>query len=329
MKLQNDFSLIFTLIQASRLKAIQSVNKELIKLYWEIGKYITEKSKAEGWGKSTVDNLSDFIKKQDATLTGFTPRNIWRMKQFYESYSNYPNLSPLVTDLSWSNNLMILSKAKNIEEREFYIRLSIRERYSKRELERQINSSVFERTVLLDKKLPPSTQQFPKDIAGIFKDTYVLEFLNLPKVYDERDLQKAILRNLKDFLLELGKDFTFFGEEVRIQVGKHDYFIDLVFYHRELQCLVALELKMQEFQPSFLGQLNFYLEALDSDIRKPHENPSIGILLCKGKDDEVVEYALRRNLSPTLIADYEMKLIDKKVLQQKLHQLVTIFEQEK
>ena len=296
-------------------------------MYWEIGKYLHNKVKADGWGKSTVEGLSTYIQSEDPTLKGFTPRNLWRMRRFYETYHDYSNLTPLVTQLSWSNHLLILSKTQSIEEKEFYLRLSIQEHYSKRELERQINSSIFERTLLSDKKLPPSVKDLSKDVSGIFKDTYVFEFLDLPKIHNERDLKKALIANLKAFLLELGKDFTFISEEFRVQVGMQDFFVDLLFYHRELQCLIALELKMQTFEPSFLGQLNFYLEALDSDVRKSHENPSIGILLCKGKDDEVVEYALRRNLSPALIADYQTKLVDKSVLQKKLHELILAFEE--
>jgi predicted nuclease of restriction endonuclease-like (RecB) superfamily len=162
---------------------------------------------------------------------------------------------------------------------------------------------------------------------NIFKDTYVFEFLNLPKNYSEKDLRKALVSNLKDFILELGKGFSFVGEEYRVEVGNHDYYIDLLFFQRDLQCLAAIELKIEEFKPEFIGKMNFYLEALDRDLKKEHEKPSVGILLCKGKDEEVVEFALARNISPTLIADYETKLIDKKLLQKKLRELV-LFENE-
>jgi predicted nuclease of restriction endonuclease-like (RecB) superfamily len=162
---------------------------------------------------------------------------------------------------------------------------------------------------------------------NIFKDTYVFEFLNLPKNYSEKDLRKALVSNLKDFILELGKGFSFVGEEYRVEVGNHDYYIDLLFFQRDLQCLAAIELKIEEFKPEFIGKMNFYLEALDCDLKKEHEKPSVGILLCKGKDEEVVEFALARNISPTLIADYETKLIDKKLLQKKLRELV-LFENE-
>jgi predicted nuclease of restriction endonuclease-like (RecB) superfamily len=327
-QIQPSFVPIYEWIQDTQISTLQTVNQKLIGLYWRIGAYLYEKTISEAWGKSTVRNLANYLEAQDPTLKGFTTRNLWRMKQFYEAYHAFPKVSPLVTLLTWTNNLIILSKTKTIEERTFYLQLAINERYSKRELERQINSSVFERTLLSDAKLPPSVKTLPQHVASVFKDTYVFEFLDLPQAHNEKTLKKALVANLKHFLLELGRDFTFIGEEFRLQVGNNDFFIDLLFYHRELQCLVAMEMKMQAFEPSFLGQLNFYLEALDSDIKKPHENPSIGILLCKGKDDEVVEYALRRNISPTLIADYETKLINKKILRQKLHELILTFEKD-
>ncbi|MFH1097698.1 MAG: PDDEXK nuclease domain-containing protein [Candidatus Desantisbacteria bacterium] len=266
------------------------------------------------------------MKLVEPSMKGFTASNIWRMKQFYESYKDVEKLAPLVRELSWTNNLIIFSRCKTIEEREFYIHLCLREKYSKRELERQINTSVFERTMLADKKLSPAMRKLPQNAAGVFRDSYIFEFLDIPRRHCENDLQKAIIRHLRDFILEIGRDFSFVGEEYRLQVGNRDFFIDLLFYHRELQSLVAIELKVDEFQPEFMGQLNFYLEALDRDVRKPHENPSIGILLCKGKDDEVVEYALSRSVSPTLVADYETKLIPKNLLCQKLHEFYELAE---
>ena len=208
-----------------------------------------------------------------------------------------------------------------MEEKEFYLRLTIKEKYGKRDLERQLNSAVFERVMLSNQKLSPLVRVLPEDFTNTFKDRYIFEFLQLPEDHSEKDLQKAIVENLKQFLLEFGSDFAFMGQEFRVQVGNHDYFIDLLFYNRHLACLLALELKIVEFIPEFLGKLNFYLEALDRDVKKPHENPSIGILLCKGKDDEVVEYALNRNLSPAMIAEYQLHLPDKKLLEQKLHEL--------
>lgn len=320
-ELQPNFTEVVTLIRQARAKALLSVNTALIDLYWQIGEHISRKVAESEWGKSVVAELANFIAENEPESRGFSDKNLWRMKQFYETYKDSPKLSTLVREISWSHNLAIMSRCKTDEEKEFYLQLSIRERFSFRELERQLSSSVFERTMLSNQKLSTVLRELPQDVTSVFKDTYIFEFLNLPEPFSENDLQKALLARLKDFILELGKDFLFMGEEYRLQVGNSDFFIDLLFYHRGLQCLVAFELKIEEFKPEFIGKLNFYLEALDRDVRKPHENPSIGVLLCKSKDAEVVEYAMSRNLSPALIADYETKFIDKKILQTKLHEL--------
>jgi predicted nuclease of restriction endonuclease-like (RecB) superfamily len=243
------------------------------------------------------------------------------MKQFYETYKNFPKLSPLVREISWTNNLLIFSRCKTIEEMEFYLKYVKQENYSKREIDRQISASLFERTMIGNAKLSPAVRESNNDISNTFKDSYVFEFLNLPDLHSESDLQRGLVRQMKNFILELGKDFLFIGEEYKLQVGNSDFYIDLLFYHRGLQCLVAFELKADKFKPDHLGQLNFYLEALDRDVKKPNENPSIGVLLCKDKDSEVVEYALSRSLSPTMVSEYKTQLPDKKLLQQKLHEL--------
>ena len=323
----NAFNHIVDLITSAQNKVFKTVNQELVLLYWEVGNYVSHKVNSGDWGDGVVSQLADFIKARYPNLKGFTKRGLYRMKQFYETYHNIPKVSPLVTQLSWSNHLMILSKCKTVEEKQFYILLSAKDKLSFRELQRQIESSVFERTMLADTKVSTPLTQLQKDVSQVFKDTYVFEFLDLPTGYNEHDLQHQLLANLKQFLLELGGGFSFIGQEYRVQVGLHDYYIDLLFFHRELQCLVAIELKTTEFEPEHLGKLNFYLEALDTEVKMPNENPSIGILLCKGKDTEVVEFALRRSLSPALIADYETKLIDKKLLQRKLHDLYLLFDQ--
>lgn len=319
-----NFTEVIELIRATRSRVLQSVNAELIDLYWQIGKHISCKVAESGWGKSVVAELANFIAQNEPSARGFSDKNLWRMKQFYETYKNLPKLSALLREISWSHNLAIMSRCKADEEKEFYLKLCISERFSFRELERQISSSVFERTMLGNQKLSTVLRELPQDITGAFKDSYIFEFLNLPEPHNENDLQKALLAQLKNFILELGKDFLFVGEEFRVQVGSSDFFIDLLFFHRALQCLVAFELKTDKFKPEFLGKLNFYLEALDRDVKRENENPSIGVLLCKSKDAEVVEYAMSRNLSPALVAEYETKFIEKKILQAKLHEL---FEQ--
>lgn len=326
LTIQTNFVEVVNLIKKSKFTAMQAVNAELINLYWQIGEYISKRIESEGWGKSVVVQLADYLQKNEPNLKGFSDKNLWRMKQFYETYKDSLKLSPLVREISWTNNLAIMTRCKTIEEKEFYLRLSANEKYSKRELERQIDSGVFERTMLGNQKLSTVLREFNVNVANVFKDKYVFEFLDLPEDHSEDDLETALVENFKNFILEIGKGFAYLGRQFRLQVGNHDYYLDLLFYQRDLQCLVNFELKITEFQPEFLGKLNFYLEALDRDVKRPHENPSIGVLLCKGKDDTVVEYALSRNLSPALIADYQTKLPDKKLLQAKLDELAEFIE---
>ena len=334
------FVQIVDLIQQSKQRVFASVNTELIDLYWNIGEYISKKTESDGWGKGTVEELSRFIQKEMIGSRGFSVQNLWRMRQFYEVYSTFPKLSPLVRELTWTNNLIILSKTTSIEEKEFYLNLSIKEKYTKRELERQINSAIFERFLLSQQKLSSVVRELKEDsnqklsrlvtelekpvfqqINEVFRDKYIFEFLDLPENFSEKDLRKSLVKNLKEFILELGKGFTFVGEEYRLQVSTKDFFVDLLFYHRGLQCLVAIDLKIDEFSPEYLGKMNFYLEALDNTQKLDHENPSVGLILCKTKDDEIVKYALNRSLSPTKIAEYETQLIDKNILKKKLHEL--------
>ncbi|TAG29538.1 MAG: DUF1016 domain-containing protein [Sphingobacteriia bacterium] len=319
--LQKQFADIIELIKQSRIAAIKAVNTELITLYWNIGEHISKRVESAEWGQSVVQELADYIQQNEPDLKGFSDKNLWRMKQFFEAYKDAPNLSPLVREISWTNNLTILGRAKSPEEKEFYLKLCIQEKYSKRELERQIDSGIFERVMIGNQKLSPLLREIHPNIINSFKDSYVFEFLNLPDPHSESDLQKGLIQQMKKFILELGKDFLFIGEEYKVQVGNRDFYIDLLFYHRGLQCLVAFELKKEKFEPEHLGKVNFYLEALDRDVKKENENPSIGVLLCKDKDSEVVEYALSRSLSPTMISEYRTQLPDKKLLQQKLHQL--------
>ena len=217
--------------------------------------------------------------------------------------------------------MLIMSGSKSDEEREFYMRLAVKERYSSRQLERQMDSGYYERYMLSKSKLLPEpllSQQNP------FLDSYVVEFLDLPDTFHENDFRKALVKGMRDFILELGKDFTFVGEEYPIQVGGEDYRIDLLFFHRNLHCLVAMELKVGKFKPEYVSKMDFYLEGLDRQIKKPDENPSVGLLLCASKNDEVVEYAMSRTLSPMMVAQYQLELPDKDVLRKKLQELVNI-----
>ncbi len=317
---ESEFSEILGLVAAARLRAVQAVNTTLIELYWQVGEVISRKIAGAEWGDGVVEQLAEHIARSQPGLRGFTRRNLFRMRQFYEAYRDDEKVSALLRQLPWTHNLIILSQSKRPEEREFYLRLAIREQWSSRELERQFKGALFERTVLTPAKVSALVTQTHPDALSVFKDSYLVEFLDLPAGHAEADLHRGLLHRLKDFLIELGRDFCFVGSEFPLQVGNRDFALDLLFFHRGLNCLVAIELKVGRFEPEYLGKLGFYLEALDRDVKKPHENPAIGVLLCASKDDEVVEYALSRSLSPALIAEYQTQLPDKKLLQAKLHE---------
>jgi len=317
---QDDFNEITQLIHAARQRAVLAVNTALIELYWQVGQFISRKIQQAEWGDGVVAQLAEHLALTQPGLRGFTSRNLFRMRQFYEAYSDEKLVTALLTQLPWTHNLIILNQAKLLEEREFYLRLAIREKWSSRELERQLKTALFERTVLSPLKVSPLVRQIHSDAMNVFKDSCMLEFLDLPRGHAEADLHQGLLQRLKDFLIELGRDFCFVGSEYPLQVGGRDFALDLLFFHRGLNCLVAIELKVGRFEPEYLGKLGFYLEALDRDVKKPHEQPAIGVLLCASKDDEVVEYALSRSLSPALIAEYQTQLPDKALLQAKLHE---------
>lgn len=319
------FDEVVELIRAARHRAHQAVNTELIGLYWQIGEYIDGKLAAAEWGEGVVDRLAQHLARTVPGLRGFSAQNLWRMRQLVDTYRDAPKLSPLVRALPWTHNLIILGQSKRAEEREFYLRMAVQQRWGKRELERQIRLAAFEKAVLAPPKLSPAVREIHgESAAAVFKDAYALEFLDLPTGHTEADLHRGLLGRLQAFLIELGRDFCFVGSEFPLQVGGRDFALDLLFFHRGLNCLVAIELKVDRFEPEHLGKLNFYLETLDRDVRKPHENPAIGVLLCASKDSEVVEYALSRTLSPALVAQYQTQLPDKHLLAAKLHEFYTL-----
>jgi predicted nuclease of restriction endonuclease-like (RecB) superfamily len=351
MNMKKEFAAIIKIIEQARQNAYTAVNIELINCYWQIGEFISSRVSKANWGDKTVQQLAEHINKEYPNLKGYNRLGLYRMKRFYETYYNSPFVSPpviqtetlqkkppiivspvvtqlpsdirqsMLCQISWTHHLVILSGTKTEAEREFYINLCIKERYGKRELERQIGSGLFERVVIGKQKLPTGKNELHQNVVNTLRDNYVFEFLDLPEEHSENDLQKALITQLKHFILELGKDFLFIGEQYRLQVGNSDFYIDLLFYHRTLRCMAAFELKADKFKPEHLGQLNLYLEALDRDVKKPDENPSIGILLCRYKDDAVVEYAMNRYLSPSMVAEYQTKLPDKKVLQERVRRL--------
>ncbi len=315
------FADVVNMIRDTRNQVLRMANTALIDLYWKVGQYLSDKIASAEWGDNVVKLLAVHIEKNCPEVKGFSDKNLWRMKQFYETYTGNEKLSPLVRQISWTNNLIILSRTKSEKEREFYLLKCISERYSKRELDHQIDSALYERTFISQPKLSPVLREIAPQAELMFRDNYVIDFITGKESKPENTLRRALIKNMKEFILELGKDFIYIDEEYRLQVGNSDFRIDLLFYHRELQCLVAFELKTEKFKPEHLGQLNFYLEALDRDVKKAKENPSIGVLLCKDKDDEVVEYALSRSLSPTMVSEYQLCLPDKKLLQQKMREI--------
>ncbi len=342
-----DFREILDLIAVARQRAYQAVNTALIDLYWQVGSHLSRKIASAEWGEGVIVELARHIAVTHPGLRGFTRPNLFRMKRFYETYRDDEKVAPLVRQLPssqesaaenekvsallrqlpWTHHLIIIGQSKRPEEREFYLRLAIREKWSSRELERQIKGALFERTVLNPPKVSAVLTQIHPEALSIFKDSYLLEFLDLPVGHSEADLHHGLLLQLRDFLIELGRDFCFIGTEFPLQVGGRDFALDLLFFHRGLNCLVAIELKVGRFEPEYLGKLGFYLEALDRDAKKPHENPAIGVLLCASKDAEVVEYAMSRHLSPALIAEYQTQLPDKQLLQRKLHEFYLLQEQ--
>ena len=320
--LKSQFNEIVGLIKETKKKVYRIANTAMVELYWHIGERLSYRVANSNWGDGVIRQLADYIAIKTEDSKGYSDKNLWRMKQFYETYQECDEkLSALLRQLNWTNNLTIMSRCKIPEERDFYIHIAVEEHLSTRELNNLITRGLFERTMVDPPKLSAALREIAPSSERSFRDRYIMDFLGKKTYEDEYSMKQAIISRMKDFILEIGKDFIYMGQEYRLHVGAEDFRIDLLFFHRELRCLVAFEVKMGRFHPADLGQLEFYLEALDRDVRKPHENPSIGILLCKDKDDEVVEYAMSRSLSPTLVAEYQLNLPSKKLLSTKMKEL--------
>ncbi len=308
-------------IEQSKIKAFTEINKALLGTYWNIGKELNESA---AYGHSVVEQLSEDLRFKYPGAKGYSERNLWNMKRFYETYQKLQTLSAeLLFSVSWSNHVTILDLAQSPEEREFYLKMCLKERWSNRELKRQLNSSLFERYMLADKP-EKVTALIPKhqsgDLTKHFKDEYVLEFLGLRNEYSEQELEEAILDNLKNFFLEFGKSFTFLGSQYILDIGGRENKIDLLFFHRELKCLVAVDLKIGEFEAAHVGQMQKYLAALDEKVRLPNEKESIGLILCKSKNHEEVRFALAKTMSPVKVATYKTKLPNKELIIKRLEQ---------
>jgi predicted nuclease of restriction endonuclease-like (RecB) superfamily len=359
--LNSHFQNIHSLIQQGKTRALAAATAHALESYWNIGAYLSLQLSENTYGKKVVNQLAEWLQTQEPGLKGHDRRSLYRMRDFFDQWQavdwsiigletiqnlNFQNVSfeeekivvsvppqlpsipvPL-TRITWSHHIEILRGTTSPEEKLFYLVLSIRERYKVRELERQIKSALFERQMLAKQTLILPEHPQKELMADIFRDKYLVEYLELKEPHSEFELKKAIIANMKKFLLELGRDFIFIEEEMPLKVGMNDYAVDLVFFHRELQCLVAFDLKIEDFKPEHTGKMNFYLELLDRDVRKPHENPSIGVLLCKSKNDEVVEIAMSRQMSPTLVSVYETKFLDKNLLRRMLQRWSEDWEQQ-
>lgn len=360
---KGDFEAIYGIIASHRDRVVKQINGESVMMVWEVGGFVSGKLKTSAWGSGVVRQLAEYIHTQDPTVRGWSYRTIYKMVQFYETYSSpafieligkvksqqivpfemaqIPNsqivpiqsaqiqphpivpiglaqIPTILFSTGWSNHQLIMNYCKTDEQRLFYMLYAGRERLEYKELERAIKTDTM--SAILGSREVQSQMlqtQYPQ-APLLFKDRVSLDMLGLPLNYKETKLRKSIIDHMKDFILELGKDFLFIDEEHRLMVGGKTFKVDLLFYHRLLQCMVAIELKTTEFQPKDLGQLEFYLEALDQEERRSNENPSIGILLCKEANMEVVRFALNRSMSPTMVAQYKEQLQVGGVIQRSL-----------
>lgn len=294
-------------IRSAQYEALRAVNRELIALYWDIGHLIVTRQEGETWGKSIVTTLAQDLKKEFPKITGFSASNLWRMKLFYETYERSEKLAPLVREIGWSHNLVIIEKCKDDLEREFYIRMTRRYGWTKSVLIHQIENQSYEKTLLNQTNFAETLPESLRNQANLaVRDEYVFDFLELGDRHSERELEQALLGKVDTFLRQMGGMFTFMGSQYRLEVGDQEFFIDLLLYHRRLRCLVAIELKVGQFQPEYVGKMQFYLAVLNDQVRLEDENPSIGIILCKSKNKMIVEYALKDSDKPIGVATYRI-----------------------
>lgn len=294
-------------ILLSQYEALKAVNKELINLYWDIGKNIVQKQEAFGWGKSVVQNLSEELQKEFVGMKGFSVQNLWNMRQFYIEYHENEKLQPLVGEISWTKNVVIFQKCKDNLEREFYIKTTIKLGMTKDVLINHIENKSYEKFLLNQTNFDSTLVEKYKHQASLaVKDEYNFDFLDLSDEYNERELEIGLINKIREFLNEMGSDFTFLGNQYRLEVDDEEYFIDLLLYHRRLKSLIAIELKIGKFKPEYAGKMNFYLSVLNDTIKLPDENPSIGIIICKEKKRTTVEYALKDSNQPIGVATYKL-----------------------
>ena len=291
-------------VRLAQYEALKAVNTQLIQLYWDLGKAISEKQ-ATGWGKAIVPTLSKELQREFPKMGGLSVGNLWLMAQFYTEYHAYENLVPLVREISWSKHIVILKKCKDNQERQFYTIATKKFGWTKDVLIHQVENKTYEKYLLnqtnFEQVLP---EKVAKQAYLAVKDHYTFDFLNLADEHLESELEQALLNNIRQFLLEMGSDYTFVGNQYRLFVEEKEYKIDLLLYHRKLQSLIAIDLKIGEFEPEHKGKMEFYLSVLNDTVKLPHENPAIGIIICKSKNRTVVEYSLKTATLPIGVATY-------------------------
>jgi predicted nuclease of restriction endonuclease-like (RecB) superfamily len=294
-------------IRSAQYAALRAVNLELLSLYWDIGRLIDQRQQGETWGRAVVENLAQDLRAEFPGVSGFSAANLWRIKQFYEAYAKDEKLAPLVREISWTKNLVILERCKGSAEREFYLERTKQFGWTKNVLIHQIENRTYEKTLLNQTNFDAALPEHIRNQAKLaVKDEYTFDFLELADEHSERQLEQAILAKVEPFLLEMGGMFTFIGSQFRVEIGGNEYFIDLLLFHRRLRLLVAVDLKIGEFQPEHIGKMQFYLAVLDDTVRMEGENPSIGILICKSKNKTIVEYALKESSKPIGVGTYKV-----------------------
>lgn len=294
-------------IRTARVRAALSVNRELVLLYWDIGREILARQSAQGWGAKVIERLAADLREEFPDMRGLSPRNLKYMRAFAEGWPDRQIVQQLVAQLPWGHNVRLLDKVEDSATREWYARKCIENGWSRAVLEAQIETGAHRRQgkaiTNFARTLPAPQSELAQQIL---KDPYSFDFLALHDDAVERDLERGLLQHLKDFMVELGVGFAFVGSQVHLEVDERDFYIDLLFYHLQLRCFVVIDLKMGEFQPEYAGKLNFYLSAVDAQRRHPGDGPTIGILLCKGLRGLVVEYSLRDVGKPLGVAQYEL-----------------------
>ncbi len=295
-------------IRHSQYEAMKTLNSSLIRLYWEIGEEIFRQQQEKGWGKSIVEILAQELKREFPDVKGFSARNLWNMRSFYVAYRDSQNLQPMVAEISWSKNIVIMEKCKDVQQREFYLRMTKRYGWTKDVLIHQIANQSYEKYLLnqtnFDETVP---EEYRNQAKLAVKDEYVFDFMELGEQHSEYELEQSLIAQIRDFLAEMGGAFTFIGNQYRLRVENKDFYVDLLLFHRRLKSLIAIELKIGEFEPEYAGKMQFYLTVLDEQIKLPDENPSIGIIICREKNRTVVEYTLKNLNKPIGVATYQVR----------------------